>query len=94
MSEREKIISIIQAAKYCDTNNRCEECKYDKESENNEDMSCGSLRIADALIAAGIGDVTAHETEAEYWKTICKFWFCSRFSALFFRRTKVVNLSL
>lgn len=73
MSEREKIISIIQAAKYCDTNNRCEECKYDKESENNEDMSCGSLRIADALIAAGIGDVTAHEAEAEYWKTICKF---------------------
>ena len=29
--------------------------------------------IADALIAAGIGDVTAHEAEAEYWKTICKF---------------------
>lgn len=29
--------------------------------------------IADALIAANIGDVTAHEAEAEYWKTICKF---------------------
>lgn len=28
--------------------------------------------IADALIAAGIGDVTAHETETEYWKTIGK----------------------
>ena len=28
--------------------------------------------IADALIAANIGDVTAHEAEAEYWKTICK----------------------
>lgn len=28
--------------------------------------------IADALIAANIGDVTAHEAETEYWKTICK----------------------
>lgn len=30
-------------------------------------------RIADALVAAGIGDVTVYEAEAEYWKTICKF---------------------
>lgn len=30
-------------------------------------------RLADALLAANIGDVTAHEAEAEYWKTICKF---------------------
>lgn len=29
-------------------------------------------RIADALIAANIGDVTVHEAETEYWKTICK----------------------
>ena len=28
--------------------------------------------IADALIAANIGDVTAHEAEAEYWEKICK----------------------
>lgn len=28
--------------------------------------------IADALIAAGIGDVTAHEAETEYWGKICK----------------------
>lgn len=29
-------------------------------------------RMANALIAANIGDVTAHEAETEYWKTICK----------------------
>lgn len=29
-------------------------------------------KLADVLIAANIGDVTAHEAEAEYWKTICK----------------------
>lgn len=58
MDEREKIINILQSVKYCDTNNRCEECKYDKESENYEDMSCGSLRAADALIDAGIRDIT------------------------------------
>ena len=65
MGEREKIIGIIQSAKYCDTNNRCEECEYDKESENCEDMSCGSLRAADALLAANIGDVTEYKHRAE-----------------------------
>ena len=73
MDEREKIINILQSVKYCDTNNRCEECKYDKESERFTDMSCGSLRAADALIAANIGDVTAYKAEAEYWEKICKF---------------------
>ncbi len=29
--------------------------------------------IANALIAAGIGDVTAYKAEAEYWEKICKF---------------------
>ena len=29
--------------------------------------------IADALIAANIGDVTAYKAEAEYWEKICKF---------------------
>lgn len=30
-------------------------------------------KFADALIAAGIGDVAAHKAEAEYWEKICKF---------------------
>lgn len=58
MNEREKIINILRSVKYCDTNNRCEECKYDKESELYDDMSCSPLRAADALIAAGIRDIT------------------------------------
>lgn len=58
MDEREKIINIIQSVKYCETNNRCGECKYDKELDDYKDMSCGSLKAADALIAAGIRDIT------------------------------------
>ena len=58
MDEREKIIDIIESTKYCETNNRCDECKYDKEIENYNDMSCGSLKAADAIIAAGIRDIT------------------------------------
>lgn len=30
-------------------------------------------RMANALIAANIGDVTAYQAEAEYWKIICRF---------------------
>ena len=70
MDEREKIIDIIQSVKYCDTNNRCAECKYDKELENYKDMSCGSLKAADALIAAGIGDVTEWKERAEKHRVI------------------------
>ena len=29
-------------------------------------------KLADALIAAGIGDVTPYKAEAEYWEKICK----------------------
>lgn len=58
MDERAKIISIIQSVKYCETNNRCGECKYDKELDDYKNMSCGSLKAADALIAAGIRDIT------------------------------------
>lgn len=75
MTEREKIINIVEQNKYCDINTsaNCRECKYGKELENYKDMGCSSLKTADALIEAGFGDVTAHEAEAEYWKTICKF---------------------
>lgn len=30
-------------------------------------------KLADVLIAANIGDVTAYKAEAEYWEKICKF---------------------
>lgn len=66
MTERDKIINIVEQNKYCDVNTvaNCRECKYSKELENYKDMGCSSLKTADALIAAGIGDVT------EYKKTI------------------------
>lgn len=72
MDEREKIINIIQSVGYCAAAGGCDGCKYDVERDNYSDMSCRTLRIADALVAAGIGDVTAHEPETGYWKTICK----------------------
>lgn len=60
MTEREKIINIVEQNKYCDVNTaaNCRECKYSKELENYKDMGCSSLKTADALIAAGIGDVS------------------------------------
>lgn len=63
MTEREKIINIIEQNKGCDVNTtaNCRECKYSKELENYKDMGCSSLKTADALIAAGIGDVTEHK---------------------------------
>lgn len=66
MTEREKIISIIEQNKYCDVNTtaNCRECRYNKELANYKDMGCSSLKTADALIGANIGDVT------EYKKTI------------------------
>lgn len=66
MTDREKIISIIEQNKYCDVNTtaNCRECRYNKELANYKDMGCSSLKTADALIAANIGDVT------EYKKTI------------------------
>ena len=67
MIEREKIINIIEQNKYCDVNTvaNCRECKYGKELENYKDMGCGSLKAADALIAANIGDVTEWKERAE-----------------------------
>lgn len=40
MTEREKIINIVEQNKYCDVNTapNCRECKYGKELENYKDM--------------------------------------------------------
>lgn len=67
MTDREKIISIIEQNKYCDVNTtaNCRECRYNKELANYKDMGCSSLKIADALIAANIGDVKAWKERAE-----------------------------
>ena len=65
MNERDKIIEIIEHSRTCDVNNSCYECKYDRELENYKDMSCFTLRIADALIVNGIGDVAEWKERAE-----------------------------
>lgn len=65
MNERDKIIDIVERSRTCGINNSCYECKYDKELENYKDMSCSTLRIADALIANGIGDVAEWKRRAE-----------------------------
>lgn len=77
MDEREKIINIIQSVKYCEANNSCDKCKYDKELDNYKDMSCGTLKAADALIAANIGDVTEWKERAEKEKAEKNKWKCT-----------------
>lgn len=62
---KKKIVDIIQSVKICTNQANCDICKYDKEIESYTDMSCTTLRIADALIAAGIGDVKEAERRAE-----------------------------
>ena len=58
MDEREKIIKIINSAKKCTHREFCEKCKYNNELNNYPaEIWCSELRIADALINAGIGDV-------------------------------------
>ena len=57
MTEREKIINIMQSVRYCKPDSGCGGCKYDAELDNYSYVSCRTLRIADALLEAGIGDV-------------------------------------
>lgn len=69
---KKKIVDIIQSVKLCTNQANCDICKYDKEIESYTDMSCTTLRIADALIAAGIGDVKEAKKEVEYWENEAK----------------------
>lgn len=65
MTERDKIIDIVERSRTCGINNSCYECKYNKELENYKDVSCGTLRTADALLENGIGDVAEWKHRAE-----------------------------
>lgn len=62
MNERGKIIEILKQTSDL----------WKDEEYHGYITSVDIGEIAAALIAANIGDVTAHEAEAEYWKTICK----------------------
>lgn len=63
MTDREKIIKIIESNKLCVLDMDCNDCPY-RDNLNKTD-SCGSYILADALIAAGIGDVSAVKAEQE-----------------------------
>ena len=63
MTEREKIIEILKQTSDL----------WKEEESHGYITSVDIGEIADALIAAGIGDVTAYKAEAEYWEKICKF---------------------
>ena len=75
MGEREKIAQII--AEHLCPQGKAHKTLYGAERmcySRNNFADCEKVsECVDALIAANIGDVTAHEAEAEYWKTICKF---------------------
>lgn len=79
MSDREKIINIVQSVKYCDVNNRCLECKYDKELYNYKDteIGCGTLRTADALLSNNIGEIGKWKEKAEKEKAEKNKWKCT-----------------
>lgn len=67
---KDKIILVVKKA----IANRAEvvDCYHDIMEIDGNDVDHIAEEVADALIAASIGDVTAHEAETEYWKTICK----------------------
>ena len=67
---KDKVILAVQKA----ITNRAEvvDCYRDIMEIDCNDVGHIAEEVADALRAATIGDVTAHEAETEYWKTICK----------------------
>lgn len=62
MTEREKIIEILKRTSDL----------WKEEESHGYIVGVDLEKIADVLIEAVFGDVTAHEAETEYWKTICK----------------------
>ena len=62
---KKKIIDIIHDAEMCSAKNNCDTCKYGQELMKYKDMSCRTLKAADALIAAGIGDTSDLEVKCE-----------------------------
>lgn len=65
---KKKIVKIL-------ANCKCEECavEYCADCEGNPSIEhCREKQQADALIAAGIGDVKEEKKEVEYWKSEVK----------------------
>lgn len=62
---KKKVIDIIHDAEMCSAKNNCDTCKYGQELMNYKDMSCRTLKAADALIAAEIDDTSDLEVKCE-----------------------------
>lgn len=70
MTEREKIIEIIESNKLCVLDMDCNDCPY--KDKLNKTYSCGSYKLADTLIEAGIGDKSRHRLFISKDGTVCK----------------------
>lgn len=55
MTDREKIINIVEQNKLCIVDVDCKDCQY--KDKLDKTFTCGSYKLADLLIAANIGDV-------------------------------------
>lgn len=65
MTDREKIIKIIADNRECFPDiDKCDKCRNKNEIVGTANY-CTTYKIADALIAAGIGDITAWKERAE-----------------------------
>lgn len=63
MTDREKIINIVEQNKLCIVDVDCKDCQY--KDKLDKTFTCGSYKLADMLIAANIGDVTEWKERAE-----------------------------
>lgn len=68
MTDREKIVEIIESNKICVLAMDCADCPY--RDKLNKTYSCGSYKLDDTLLAANIGDVTEWKEKVECAKRI------------------------
>ena len=68
MTDREKIINIVEQNKLCIVDVDCKDCQY--KDKLDKTFTCGSYKLADMLIAANIGDVTEWKEQVECAKRI------------------------
>lgn len=68
MTDREKIINIVEQNKLCIVDVDCKDCQY--KDKLDKTFTCGSYKLADLLIAANIGDVTEWKEQVECAKRI------------------------
>ena len=71
---KKKIVEIINAIEDCSMDIPCLGCEYDKERREFNNIACHDLRVIDALIAAGIGDISELEAKREELKLASEYY--------------------